>query len=109
MFALYYHGEALHRLRELAESAVARYDVVFVCDADIPYDDTWDRSGDAMRQDFQKQIIADIVVRKVPFHLLSGSLEERVSTVNDMLSKFRNYQGSCLRLQMYGSIGIWAV
>jgi len=97
MFAQCYHGEALHRLRELAEAAGARYDVVFVCDTDIPYDDTWDRSGDMMRQEFQKQIMADLVVRKIPFHLLSGSLEERIGTVNGILSTFRKYQRRVLQ------------
>ena len=49
MYALYYHKKANPRLSELAVQAESRYDVVFVCDTDIPYDDTWDRSGDANR------------------------------------------------------------
>src|SRR5258706_6692121 len=46
MFSKYYHGTAAPRLAELAQQAATRYDVIFVCDTDIPYDDTWDRSGD---------------------------------------------------------------
>lgn len=37
------------RLEESAERASSRYDVTFLCGADIPYDDTWDRSSDANR------------------------------------------------------------
>jgi NadR type nicotinamide-nucleotide adenylyltransferase len=41
MFSYYYHGTAAPRLVELARQAASRYDLVFVCDTDIPYDDTW--------------------------------------------------------------------
>lgn len=56
MFALNYHGYAHPRLTSMAEKAQSRYDLVFVCDTDIPYDDTWDRSGEVNRSIFQKQI-----------------------------------------------------
>ena len=53
VFSRYYHNDADSRLRQLATTAATRYDLVFVCDTDIPYDDTWDRSGDGNRQMFQ--------------------------------------------------------
>lgn len=34
---------------------------------DIPYDDTWDRSGEQKRTVFHKQIIADLNERKIPY------------------------------------------
>ncbi len=40
-FARYYQGTVSPRLAELAARAAMRYDLVFVCDIDIPYDDTW--------------------------------------------------------------------
>ena len=92
MFSLYYHGCALARLTELAAQAFSRYDLVFLCDTDIPYDDTWDRSGDVNRMIFQKQIIADLLVRKIPFFVLGGNLEERVSQVKKVLAKFQKYK-----------------
>ncbi len=97
MFGQYYHGEAHPRLTELANQAAARYDFVFVCDADIPYDDTWDRSGDMERQIFQKQIIADLQERRIPFIILEGSLEERAEKVESVLS----------RLEKFVNIGQW--
>lgn len=68
-----------------------RYDLVIVCDSDIPYDDTWDRSGDADRQVFQKQILADLRVRKLPFLLVSGDLEARVRRVGALLARHHKY------------------
>ena len=85
MFSLYYHGEASPLLHELASAASSRYDRIFLCDTDIPYDDTWDRSGDVKRKTFQKQIIADLSHRKLPYLLLKGDLEERIETVKKIL------------------------
>ena len=91
MFSLYYHQTAAPRLAELAMQAAARYDVVFLCGDDIPYDDTWDRSGDMNRRVFQKQIFADMLLRKIPFIPLTGDLETRVETVKRLLKRCRKY------------------
>jgi HTH-type transcriptional repressor of NAD biosynthesis genes len=91
MFAHYYHGKALPRLAELAQLAATRYDIVFVCETDIPYDNTWDRSGEMHREIFQKQIKADLLQRKIPFIPLSGSLEERMAKVDAVLKAFVKY------------------
>ncbi|MEF2245791.1 AAA family ATPase [Paenibacillus sp. IITD108] len=92
MFSKSYHGEALPRLSQLADDASKRYDLVFVCGDDIPYEDTWDRSGAVERQIFQKQIIADLKCRKIPYFYLSGNLEERAGRVNEILRKFKKYR-----------------
>jgi HTH-type transcriptional repressor of NAD biosynthesis genes len=92
MFSRYYHGAATPGLEKLADQAASRYDLVFVCDADIPYADTWDRSGDVQRRTFQKQIVADLQVRRIPYTLLRGSLEERAERVSSVLGRFRKYR-----------------
>jgi nicotinamide riboside kinase len=102
MFSLYYHGTAAPRLAQLADQAVRRYDLTFVCDADIPYDNTWDRSGDANRQVFQKQIISDLLVRRVPFFVLRGGIEQRVGAVRSVLARYRKYMNAA-ELWMDGS------
>lgn len=91
MFSLSYHGAVAPRLAELALQAHTRYDLILVCDSDIPYDDTWDRSGDAERQIFQKQIIADLRARKLPYLLVRGDLETRVRQVKSILARLRKY------------------
>lgn len=91
MFALDYHGRAPKFLEQTALENYKRYDLFFLCDDDIPYDDTWDRSGDQKRKTFQKQIIADLHERKIPYIKLSGSLEERIKIVEEVLEKFRKY------------------
>ena len=91
IFSQYYHGEADERLAECANVASTRYDLVFLCDVDIPYDDTWDRSGEGNRQIFQQRIVGDLAERKVPYFLLRGSLDNRVEYVKHVLSHFRKY------------------
>jgi NadR type nicotinamide-nucleotide adenylyltransferase len=91
MFSQAYHGAVAPRLAELALQAQSRYDLVVVCDSDIPYDDTWDRSGDADRQVFQKQILADLRVRRLPFLLVSGDVEARARRVGALLARHRKY------------------
>ncbi|KNY25169.1 AAA family ATPase [Pseudobacteroides cellulosolvens] len=91
MFGMDYQGYVLDELQMMALKAQSRYDLYFLCCDDIPYDDTWDRSGDQKRQVFQKQIIADLKERKIPYVELRGSLEERMSVVDRVLNRFRKY------------------
>ena len=91
VFGDYYHGIVAPRLAELASAAERRYDLVFVCGTDIPYDDTWDRSGDVKRQVFQKRILADLHRRRVPYFLLSGDLQRRSECVRQVLAVYQKY------------------
>lgn len=91
MFAMDYHGFANELLTELACSAQRRYDLVFLCGDDIPYDDTWDRSGNINRRIFQQKIKSDLVKRQIPFITLNGSLDKRIKTVKHVLSEFRKW------------------
>lgn len=93
VFAKDYHGIAGPVLTRLANEAEKRYDLLFLCDTDIPYDDTWDRSGDQKRKWFQNQIVSDLAERRVPFFRVDGTLEQRIEQVDAVLrqhSKFCN-------------------
>lgn len=91
MYALDYHGKAPEMLTKLALENAKRYDLFFVCDDDIPYDDTWDRSGEQKRMVFHKQIIADLHQRRIPYIKLRGNLEERIKKVDEVLASFEKY------------------
>ena len=90
-FARHYHGTVSPRLAELADRAVRRYDLVFVCDTDIPYDDTWDRSGEGDRAAFQRAVLGDLEMRHVPYLMLRGTVEERVARVREVLGHFHKF------------------
>ncbi|MBU3158501.1 AAA family ATPase [Clostridium frigoris] len=91
MYALDYHGTAPKCLTQIALENSKRYDIFFLCDDDIPYDDTWDRSGDQKRKVFHQQIISDLHERRIPYIVLRGSLEERLKIVDKVLAEFQKY------------------
>ena len=102
MYSLDYHGKATKYLTQIALENASRYDLFFLCEDDIPYDDTWDRSGDVKRHVFQKQIVADLEMRRIPYIRLSGSIEERMKKVEETLSvyvPYRNFYSSILAFQ----------
>ena len=91
VFAQDYHGRAPALLTTLAQKAQTRYDLFFLCEDDIPYDNTWDRSGDQKRHWFQRMVIADLAERRIPYIRLRGSLEERIAKVTAILARFRKF------------------
>lgn len=80
-FALDYHGDAEPRLSELAKQSLCRYDHIFVCEDDIPYDNTWDRSGPAHRREAQQRLKRHLEDNGTPYLCLSGDLETRMTAV----------------------------
>jgi NadR type nicotinamide-nucleotide adenylyltransferase len=90
-FALDYHGRAERRVVELAEKTGSRYDLTFVCGDDIPFDDTWDRSGETQRWVFQRRTLSELARLKTPYWVLEGGVEARVAKANAILRKFRKF------------------
>ncbi|AJQ95383.1 AAA family ATPase [Gynuella sunshinyii] len=90
-FCRYYHGYVPERLQLLAGMSASRYDLTFLCDIDIPYEDTWDRSGEGQRDVFQRQIIQMLGYYKIPYVLLSGTLEQRMASVSSVLNRYQKY------------------
>lgn len=85
MFALDYFGQVDAGLTELARQAEHRYDHFFVCDIDIPYEDTWERSGEVYRTRFQKLILDDLAIRGIRYTILSGDIQTRIAKVLSIL------------------------
>ena len=106
VFAKDYHGCAGPVLTRLAWEAERRYDLFFLCDTDIPYAETWDRSGDQKRKWFQNQIVGDLAERRVPFFRVSGPLEERVAQVNTILRQYHKFSNVLDIRQDHARVGI---
>jgi NadR type nicotinamide-nucleotide adenylyltransferase len=80
-YALYYFGKASGALTDILRNSLYKYKHIFLCGDDIPFDDTWDRSGPKSRTELQK--INKMVLRQygLPHVLLSGTPEERIKSV----------------------------
>ncbi len=90
-FSYYYHGAAQPELKQLANETRQRYDLFFLCEPDIPYDDTWDRSGEVSRITMHRRVEADLLSRRIPFHRLTGGLDERSRKIDSVLSACRKF------------------
>ncbi|KXI28316.1 AAA family ATPase [Paraglaciecola hydrolytica] len=84
-FALHYHGSALPQLNQLAADCWSRYALVVLCGDDIPYDNTWERSGDANRHEFQAFIAHYLRQHHIPHIHVQGSVTQRCNTVVEQL------------------------
>lgn len=91
IFAYYYHGSAPPELEQLADVCVSRYDLYFLCDTDIPYEDSPDRSGEGNRADMQKWIIDDLQQRNIRYINVRGSIDERKQQVRQVLQRFAKF------------------
>lgn len=89
IFSQYYHKQSHPELEHLADECINRYDVVLLCDDDIPYADTEDRSGEVNRELFQELTIKELKRRGINYHRVSGSIHERVSKVKEILKTIR--------------------
>jgi len=87
LFSLYYHNAREPGLYELAKKCKQRYVTVFLCDIDIPYDDTWDRSGAVQRETMQREFRNYLDQHDIAYTVLRGSLELRMNQVGAVLGK----------------------
>lgn len=85
-FALHYHQTALPELENLAKQCWQRYDLIVLCDDDIPYDNTWERSGDANRHEFQQFNRNYLSKNQIPHLVVSGDLKQRTRLVLNALT-----------------------
>jgi len=91
-FSKYYHKEVHPRLAKLADETLTRYDLFFLCETDIPYEDTADRSGATHRLLFHRQTRADLFRRKIPFMTLEGALSDRIERVRRVLNSYDRFR-----------------
>lgn len=85
-FALDYHDSALPELCVLADKSKERYQHVFLCADDIPFEDTWERSGDVKHQEFQVFITNELERRNITYTLLTGSVKQRLAKIVETLA-----------------------
>jgi NadR type nicotinamide-nucleotide adenylyltransferase len=86
-FALHYHQSALPELSRLAAISWKRYALVVLCGDEIPYDDTWERSGDANRHEFQAFIVDYLVRHQITHIVAKGDMQTRVAKVMDAINR----------------------
>jgi HTH-type transcriptional repressor of NAD biosynthesis genes len=84
-FSHYYNRDSLPELRALADDCAARYRHVIVCDDDIPFEQDGWRDTAEWRTRMQGMVLHDLAVRGIHYHLVRGTLDERVAQVMAIL------------------------
>ncbi len=85
-FSHYYNRESLPELRRLADECADRYRHVIVCDDDFPFEQDGWRDNEVWRGRMQGMVLHDLATRRIPYHVVHGSLEERVAQVRLLLA-----------------------
>jgi NadR type nicotinamide-nucleotide adenylyltransferase len=86
-YSLYYFGKASEMLEKVLSDSLYKYKNIFLCDENIPFDDTWDRSGPESRgiiQNINKKLLERY---GIGYTLLTGSLEDRLQMVKNYISR----------------------
>lgn len=71
---------------QIVENNVYKYKNVFLCNDDIPFDDTWDRSGIGSREKLQEINIQLLERYNIKYKLLFGSIENRLKQIQGVMN-----------------------
>lgn len=86
-YAYYYFGKASQALIDTFTKFLYRYSLYILCAPDIPFEDTWDRSGPGSRETLQ-QICLDLLHEyKLKYYKIGGTLSERVASVKIIMEE----------------------
>jgi HTH-type transcriptional repressor of NAD biosynthesis genes len=78
-------GRVSRALQFLALNITSRYDIIYLCDPNIPFDQDGTRQDEAFRMLGHEWYIQRLARYKVPYTLVSGSVQDRVQQVSDDL------------------------
>ncbi|WP_439028754.1 hypothetical protein [Haloarchaeobius sp. DT45] len=65
--------------------------MTFLCATDVPFEDTPDREGPTLRERLQRWTRAFLDRHGIPYVVLCGSLDERITTVRAVLDEFEPF------------------
>lgn len=83
LYSLHYFGKAEDELTLLTSRA---YDLTFLCLADFPFVQDGTRISQEFRMQQQQAYLNELGKRNIPYIVLSGSLDERISQVEKALT-----------------------
>ena len=85
LFCEHYDLAVPAALDDMVDQERARYDLFIVCDTDIPFVQDGTRNDDALRKVFQRKIIDHLNRSGIPYHVVSGTPDERLATMVSIL------------------------
>lgn len=89
MFSIFYHNHALNSLKKICKER--KYNVIFVCDNNIPFNDSNGRRSENINIEEQEKLLQLLKDRKIQYHYLTGTIQERLQQVKNTLKKQKLY------------------
>lgn len=89
VYARYYHGRPSGALERIIAGYHHRPRTLLLCDTDIPFDDTSDRSGPGSRDELQRLTLAELSARALPFTIISGDRATRLARACEIAGALR--------------------
>ncbi len=84
-YAFFFHGTCPPRVIELANACRDRYDVSLLCAPDIPFERDGTRAHPQVQQYMDGAIRNDLTIRGIPYTVVSGALDNRITQVRRQL------------------------
>jgi HTH-type transcriptional repressor of NAD biosynthesis genes len=89
-YARYYFGQVSEALRRICDEYCARDNLIHVvCGEDIPFEDSWDRSGPGSRRELQALNLRELEERGLEYELIEGDPVERIHRITTILEQRR--------------------
>lgn len=85
MFSYLYERAARPELWKMADKCIGRYKHWFVCDDDIPFEQDGWRDCETARSRVQGLILQSLDQRGIPYTVLKGPLDQRITKVKEVL------------------------
>ena len=83
VYARHFYGRCAPWVQRLADERINRYDLILFCETDIPWQEDPQRdtrhAQPEFRQHFRRLFEAELLSRRLPFEIVSGSGAERVA------------------------------
>ena len=89
VYARYYYDRTSKELERIASEYHAYGRLVVLCDTDIPFDDSPDRSGPASRERIQALTVEELAACELEYHVVSGTVDERVGRIESIAQQWR--------------------
>lgn len=85
-YSFYYFKKSSKKLLQTVEESIYKYKKVFLCNDDIPFDNTWDRSGIGSREELQEINIKLLQQYNINYSLLYGTVENRLDQIRGVIN-----------------------
>lgn len=86
-YAYYYFGKASQALIDTFTKSLYRYSLYILCAPDIPFEDSWDRSGPGSREKLHQICLDLLQEHKLKYCQIGGTLSERVASVKIIMEE----------------------